>query len=90
MARKSVGEAETVASYLKLLLDFRALPEAKRNRTFMEVSGYPHYENVCTNILRFYFDPDGDHGLGDLLISAFIRMAKVEEPPTLKDISVRT
>ena len=64
---------QAVEDYLKLLLAFRALPETKRSRTFMEVSGYPHYENVCSNILRFYLDPAAEHGLSDLLLSAFLR-----------------
>jgi len=40
----------------------------------MEISGYPHYENVCSNILAFYFNPKEEHGLGDLLLCAFLRM----------------
>lgn len=27
-----------------------------KEKTFMDVSGYPHYENVCSNILAFYFN----------------------------------
>jgi hypothetical protein len=81
---------ETVENYLKLLLAFRAVPEIKRSRTFMEVSGYPHYENVFSNILRFYFDPTAEHRLGDLLLSAFLRMAGVADLPSLADVSVKT
>lgn len=58
----------------ELLWTFRALPESRRRQTFMEVSGYPHYENVCTNVLSFYFDPSAEHGLKDLLLSAFLHM----------------
>ena len=64
--------------FLKLLVAFNALPHTKRGRTFMEISGYPHYENVCSNILEFYFDTTAEHGLQDLLISAFLRMAGEE------------
>lgn len=41
----------------------------------MEVSGYPHYENVASNVLGFFFQPDAEHGLGDLLLRAFIATA---------------
>jgi hypothetical protein len=35
-----------------LLDEFRKLPPAvSRLPTLMEVAGYPHYENVCSNIL---------------------------------------
>lgn len=64
--------------FLKLLLAFNSLPLTKSRPTFMEVSGYPHYENVCSNILKFYFDTTAEHGLKDLLLSAFLRMAGKE------------
>lgn len=60
--------------YLNLLLAFQALPRIRRRSTFMEISGYPHYENVCSNILRFYLDSQGEHGLKDLLLKAFLKM----------------
>ncbi len=34
----------------------------------MELAGYPHYENVCSNLLSFYLDPEEEHGMGDLLL----------------------
>jgi hypothetical protein len=54
----------------------------------MEVSGYPHYENVSSNILAFYFDPAAEHGLKDLLVSAFLQMAGVKEVPPLSEVAV--
>lgn len=61
--------------YLNLLLDFQTLPREAKARTFMEVSGQAHYENVASNILAFYFDPKEEHGLNGLLITAFLKMA---------------
>jgi len=81
-------DAEAVESYLKLLLGFRALPEGKRSQTFMEISGYPHYENVCSNILAFYFDPSGEHGMKDLLVCAFLRMAGIDENPSFGKVAL--
>ena len=55
----------------KLLDDFRALPgRVERPRTYMEIAGYPHYENVCSNILAFFMDPEESHGLGTLVLDA--------------------
>lgn len=57
----------------KLLDDFRALPgRVERPRTFMEIAGYPHYENVCSNILAFFMDPEEAHGLGTLVLDALV------------------
>ena len=54
-----------------LLDEFRNLPaRIERPQTFMEIAGYPHYENVCSNFLAFFFDPEGPHGLGSLFLDA--------------------
>jgi hypothetical protein len=90
MDSKPTTEPQSVEAYLKLLLAFGRLPETKRSPTFMEVSGYPHYENVCSNILKFFFDPAAEHGLGDLLVVAFLRMAGVVETPNTHNIRVLT
>lgn len=57
----------------KLLDDFGKIanPEAKEP-TFLEISGYPHYENVISNILAFFLRPDEAHGLGFLFIHALL------------------
>jgi hypothetical protein len=81
-------DAQAVETYLKLFLAFRTLPETKRNRTLLEVSGYPHYENVASNILAFYFDPTEEHGLKDLLLSAFLQMAEIKELPRMDGVEV--
>lgn len=80
--------AQAVEDYLKLFLAFRGLPETKHNRTLLEISGYPHYENVASNILAFYFDPAEEHGLKDLLLSAFFQMAGIEELPPMDGVEV--
>lgn len=61
-------------TFLNLLKEFKNLPHAKQKLTFMEVSGYPHYENVCSNILAFYLDPMQEHGLNDLFVVAILRI----------------
>ena len=70
--RQSKNEID---DFYALLVAFSNLPKANRTRTVMDVSGYPHYENVCSNILAFYFDPEEEHGFGDLFVKAFLRMA---------------
>jgi hypothetical protein len=60
--------------FTKLLLDFKSIPRHKRTKTFMEISGYPHYENVCSNILKFYLDPTNEHGLKDLVLNSLMHL----------------
>ena len=38
----------------------------------MEIAGYPHYENVCSNILKFYIDPNAEHGLGPVVLNCLL------------------
>ena len=47
-------EAEFL-KYQKLFTEFNKLDKMEDTFvTFMELSGYPHFENVCSNILSFY------------------------------------
>ena len=56
-----------------LLDEFKKLPgRVARPQTFMEIGGYPHYENVCSNFLAFFFDPESPHGLGSLFLDALV------------------
>jgi PD-(D/E)XK nuclease superfamily len=65
--------------FAALLDEFRKLPPAvSRPPTFMEVAGYPHYENVCSNMLAFFFDPNNPHGFGSLLLGALAEAGSIE------------
>ena len=53
--------------YKKLFEELRKIKSGPaRRKTFMDISGYPHYENVVSNILSFYFDDSEEHGMKDL------------------------
>ena len=59
----------------RLLLElFQILPPEDRKLTFMKVAGYPHYENVCSNILAFYLKPGEDHRLDTLLLDCLLEL----------------
>jgi len=74
----------------KLLIDFQKIPKRIRNRTFMEISGYPHYENVCSNILKFYFETENEHNLNDLLLKSLLQSSKceIDDEYTFENITV--
>jgi hypothetical protein len=56
-----------------LLNGFAKLPAHEdRPLTFMEIAGYPHYENVCSNILAYFLDPEQKHGLCTLILDALM------------------
>ena len=62
--------------FLKLICKFEALPNIKESESIFNIAGYPHYENVCSNILQFYLNPHNEHGLGNLFLSSLIDLAK--------------
>ena len=85
----TIKSRHALNSYFKTLMAFKALPQEKRGRTIMEVSGYPHYENVASNILAFYFDFNAEHGLKHLLLLAFLRMVGISDLPAPCQMSVK-
>ncbi len=57
----------------RLLAEFAALPRSgTRERTLLQIAGYPQLEDVASNILQFYLDPSGGHGLGSLLLDTLL------------------
>ena len=54
----------------------------KEKVTFFDVTGYPHYENVASNILRFLFDTNEEHNFRDLwlrsLLDAYAKKANAQ------------
>ncbi|MBL4909312.1 MAG: PD-(D/E)XK nuclease family protein [Alteromonadaceae bacterium] len=65
--------------FLELLHDFESLPDTLKSESIFDIAGYPHYENVCSNILAFYLNPNNEHGLGNLLFSSLMSLAKGNE-----------
>ncbi len=64
----------------KALLDaFNELPPTpQRDPTTLELSGYPHLENVYSNILAFFLDPERGHGFGPLFLESLLSVAGYE------------
>lgn len=63
----------------QIFREFDALPPARRHHpTIQEIAGYPHYENVCSNILAFFFDTHQVHGCRDLFLKSLLRAAGVK------------
>lgn len=59
----------------EVLARFRQIAfHENRSPTFMEITSYPHLENVASNVLEFYFNPKAEHGLGMLLLEALLSL----------------
>ena len=72
----------------KLIAAFEALPkQAAPSPTFMQIAGYPHYENVCSNILKFFFDTTEAHQLGNLFLRSLLECWAKNKSDELKLLS---
>jgi hypothetical protein len=60
-----------------------------REPTFMEIAGYPHFENVCSNILAFYLQPNNNHGFGTLFLDVLATLINEEIVTDGQDVDVR-
>ncbi len=80
-ATEQVARSEYMPNDYEALLDaFGRLPaRVERLPTFMEIAGYPHYENACSNVLAFYLDPEQPHGLGTLVLAALARAGDISQ-----------
>jgi PD-(D/E)XK nuclease superfamily len=61
MASQELAMRNTVAQQKQIM---RFMP--------LEIAGYPHYENACSNFLAFFFDPEGPHGLENLFLRSLM------------------
>ena len=60
----------------KLIDDFNALKIKERSGlTFLEIAKCPHLENVWSNILAFFCNPNNEHNLFDLILNSVFETA---------------
>ncbi|RXG13252.1 PD-(D/E)XK nuclease family protein [Leeuwenhoekiella aestuarii] len=63
----------------------KPIPEIPpRKITFLDIAGFPHYENVISNIYAHYLANDDNHSLGDLFLTAFLNLIKKKRPDVFK------
>ncbi len=62
---------EDLKAIEQLVSNFNELRIKERNgATFLEIARAPHLENVWSNILAFFIDPNREHHLSDLLLKS--------------------
>ena len=64
-------------SDIKLMLDNFAkekFDSSKAEQNYFEVAGFPHFENVMSNILAFFFDTEGEHEFGDWWLKSLLHV----------------
>jgi hypothetical protein len=63
----TLTELDTLLDHLKKL----PMPQ-KQEANLFSVGARGHYENPVSDVLAFYLDPDGDHGLNTLALDALL------------------
>lgn len=72
----------------KLLNEFKKINlMPKRKETFMSISGYPHYENVVSNILKFFFE-DNEHSMKNLWVRSLLEAVPFFSNVDFQDVVV--
>jgi hypothetical protein len=64
----------SVIKFDNILNEFKLIPKLENKRNFLEISGYPHFENVSSNILKFYFQSEAEHNLKDLFLKSLLSL----------------
>jgi PD-(D/E)XK nuclease superfamily len=59
-----------------ILRDAKQFARPAKERTLFSLGGRGHYENPASDLLAFFLEPDGEHGLGGLFLNAFIKCIK--------------
>jgi hypothetical protein len=83
---------ENINKFQKLVDDFNALKLKDRDEspTFLDIAKCPRWENVWSNILAFYIDPNKNHQLGAFLLQSIFQSIAVPltEVPITENITV--
>jgi hypothetical protein len=60
----------------KLIREFEVLPQTISETTFLNICRYSgsRFEEICSRILAFYFQPSNEHGLKSLLLSSLLEI----------------
>lgn len=64
----------------ELLEEFKSVTKGqpRNDETLFEICGFPHYENVVSNVLSFFFDDQNQHNLNGLLLKSLLESAKID------------
>ncbi|MBL7050395.1 MAG: PD-(D/E)XK nuclease family protein [Nitrospira sp.] len=59
-------------TYKELLANYKLLRCSLKNESIFTIGAFSHKENICSNILAYYFNPSNDHGLSDLFLRGLL------------------
>jgi hypothetical protein len=84
MAGDSVMDLQKLTEMLETFPSPDTQPDIPQ--TFLEIAGYPHLENVASNILEFFFDTQAEHGFETLFLDSLLEAAGLDFSPDDLDV----
>lgn len=82
-----MDEFETFQKVLRLFEKGGFSKSSKNKHNYFEVTGFPRYENVMSNVLRFFFDTSEEHNFRDLWLRSLLEIYN-EQSPEKVDIAL--
>ena len=65
------------ANLIKMIRNLKRT-RVKEDGNYFTVCGFPHFENVASNVLAFFLNADNDHGFGTLFFDALAKCCKID------------
>lgn len=77
-------------SFEQLIDEFDKLPKIVIESTYLELCKYPgsRFEEVCSRLLSFYFNPNNEHGFNDLFLECFLHLISPNQEIAYKNNQV--
>jgi hypothetical protein len=71
---------EKLDIFQKIVEDFTSIPKIVYQTTYLDICKYSgrRFEEICSRILEFYFNPNNEHGFNDLFLSTFLEVIPPE------------
>lgn len=65
-----------IRNYEKLIEEFNQIPKFISQTTYLDICRYPgnRFEEICSRILAFFFQPTNEHGLNDLFLQSLLEI----------------
>lgn len=81
---------ENIKSFQKLLKIFKNLPKFKYEPSYLDICHYSgrRFEEICSRILSFYFQPKNEHGLNTLFVECIFEAIESEYKNKDRDIII--
>lgn len=62
-----------IKDYKLILEKFKDVPVFEKTTNYFDIIGYSHYENIVSNLLKYFLNPNEDHLLRNLVLRSLLK-----------------